>query len=379
MFLYQKSNRYFGQIDDGLEEIGCRELASFGATEPYPVYRGMYFKADHNVLYKTVYCTRLFTRILAPLLRFDCHSSKYLYKTAGNIDWSEIFTVEDTFAIDATVSHSKIKHSQYAALCLKDAVVDQFRNISGSRPTVDTRNPAVRLNLHIANNKAVIALDLGGGSLHRRGYRQRTISAPMRETTAAAIISMIDWAGSTPLVDFMCGSGTLVTEAFMHYCRIPAGYLRQRFGLAFLPDFDRDLWRQVREEADRRIRPLPPHLIRASDSSREAITAAASNWRRLPYGENISFRQCRFQDIPGLEKVVIVSNPPYGQRLLTGGDIKAFVRELGDFLKQRCKGSTAYLYFGRRDLIKNIGLRAAWKKPLKNGGLDGRLVKYELY
>jgi putative N6-adenine-specific DNA methylase len=379
MILYQKTNRYFGQLNDDLEDLAGRELESFGGTDIKPGYRGIYFSAAPHNLYRIVYCTRLFTRILAPLLRFDCHSTKYLYQTAGTIRWTDMMKVEDTFAINANVSHSRITHSQYAALCLKDTIVDQFMNSRGKRPSVDTINPDVRLNLHIENNKATIGLDLGGGSLHRRGYRQQAIEAPMQETVAAAIIKMIDWNGENPLVDIMCGSGTIVAEALMHYCRIPAGLLRPRFGLAHLPDFDANLWEQVKSTADSGMRPLPAGLISASDEAQAAAAAATANLSLLPQGNTIRVRQCRFQDIDRIENATIVSNPPYGLRMSAGHDMKTFARRLGDFLKQHCQGSTAYLYFGKRELIKSIGLRPAWKKPLKNGGLDGRLVKYELY
>jgi len=379
MFIYQKTNRYFGQLADDLEALGCHELETLGGYDIKPSFRGIYFSASHSDLYKIVYSTRLFTRFLAPLLRFDCHSTKYLYQTGGNISWTDIMNVEDTFAINANVSHSRIKHSQYAAQCLKDSIADQFMNSLGKRPSVDTINPDVRLNLHIQNNKATIALDIAGNSLHRRGYRQQTVEAPMQETVAAALIKLIDWNGETPLVDIMCGSGTIVAEALMHYCRIPAGLLRPQFGLAHMPDFDAALWEQVRSTADSGMRPLPADLISASDEAKAAVSAAQTNVGLLPQGDKVQFSQRRFQDIPKIENSTIVSNPPYGLRMKAGQDINTFARDLGDFLKQRCQGSTAYLYFGKREIIKSIGLRATWKKPLNSGGLDGRLVKYELY
>jgi putative N6-adenine-specific DNA methylase len=379
MFIYQKTNRYFGQLADDLEDLGSTELAALGGYDIKPSYRGIYFSAAPADIYKIVYTARLFTRFLAPLLRFDCHSTKYLYQTGGKIKWTDMIKVKDTFAINANVSHSRIKHSQYAAQILKDAIADQFKNLLGKRPSVDTINPDVRLNLHIQNNKATIALDIAGNSLHRRGYRQQTVEAPMQETVAAALIKMIDWHGETPLVDIMCGSGTIVAEALMHYCRTPAGILRSRFGFEHLPDFNRTVWREVKSQADTAIRPLPTALISANDQAKGAVSAAKANINLLPQGGMVQFSQKRFQDIPKIENTTIVGNPPYGLRMKAGNNSKTFARELGDFLKQRCQGSTAFLYFGKREMIKSIGLRSTWKKPLKNGGLDGRLVKYELY
>ena len=199
-------------------------------------------------MYRVNYMTRLATRVLAPLLTFDCHSDKYLYKTAYSIPWSELLSVKSTFAIDANVTASRIKHSQYAAQKLKDAIVDQFREESGVRPNVETRDPDIWLNLFIRNNKATISFDTSGGSLHRRGYRVASVEAPMQETVAAAIIRYTGWDGARQLYDPMCGSGTLLAEAAMHYCRIPAGYLRKKFGFMRLPDFNNSLWKKIKQD-----------------------------------------------------------------------------------------------------------------------------------
>jgi putative N6-adenine-specific DNA methylase len=379
MFSYQKSGRYFAQITEGLEELGKKEMQKLGARDIKPIYRGVYFSADKAVLYRLNYCSRLLSRILAPLIHFDCHSDKYLYKTASNINWRSIIDLKTTFAVNANVSHSNISHSQYAALRLKDAIVDVFRKKTGKRPNVDTREPDVLFNLHIQNNKATIYLDTSGTSMHRRGYRLESVAAPMQEIVAAAIIGLSGWDGDRPLVDPMCGSGTLLCEAMMHYCRIPAGFLRKKFGFASLPDFDAGIWTAVKEEEDSRIRDLPPGLISGSDKSNEAVGAARKNTRSFAQGANMALSVTSLQNISSLENSVIVSNPPFGIRLDTDEDIKEFMKQLGDFLKQRCKGSDAYLYFGNRELIKSIGLKPTWKKILTSGGLDGRLVKYTIY
>ncbi|KPK28110.1 MAG: RNA methyltransferase [Desulfobacterales bacterium SG8_35_2] len=379
MFSYQKSSRYFAQIAEGLEVLGKKELQDLGARDIKSAYRGFYFSADKGTLYRLNYCSRLLSRILAPLIRFDCHSDKYLYKTAAKIYWPSLIGLDQTFAVKANVSQSKISHSQYAALRLKDAVVDVFRNETGSRPNVDAREPDVLFNLHIQNNKATIYLDTSGTSLHRRGYRLQSITAPMQEVVAAAIIRLSGWNGTRPLIDPMCGSGTLICEAMMHYCRIPAGYLRKRFGFEALPDFDAETWAAVKQEEDSRIRGLPTDLISGCDKSEEAIRAAKINTQCFAQAADIVLSVKSIQDIKSLEKFVIVSNPPYGKRLKTEENIKDFMKQLGDFLKQRCAGSEAYLYFGNRELIKSIGLKPTWKKILISGGLDGRLVKYSIY
>ncbi len=379
MFLYQQDNRYFAQIAGGLEPYGADEVRELGARQIRSAYRGLYFEADAPTLYRINYRSRLLTRVLAPLLRFKCHNAEYLYRKVQQIDWSDLLTPEQTFAVFANVSNSAISHSQYAALKVKDAIVDQFRDRVGRRPDVETIDPDLWISLHLARNEATVSLDTSGGSLHRRGYRRESVEAPMQETVAAAIIDLTGWDGSRPLYDPMCGSGTLISEAWLKYCRIPAGYLRRRFGFTMLPDFEPELWQAEKDAADGRIREIDGGFIRGSDIDAQAVKITRGNNVALPYGDELRVRTLDFRQIPELTECVIVCNPPYGLRLRKGEDIGAFYTELGDFLKRRCTGSEAYVYFGKRELIKKVGLRPAWKKPLANGGLDGRLAKYELY
>ncbi|MBC8316614.1 MAG: class I SAM-dependent RNA methyltransferase [Desulfobulbaceae bacterium] len=378
MFSYQKTNRYFAQIARGLEELGSGELAELGATDVSPAYRGIYFQADRETLYRINYHSRLCTRILAPLLLFDCHSTKYLYKTAVKMDWSQFLTTQNTFAIAATTANSNIKHSQYAGLTLKDAIADHFREKYDLRPSVDTNNPDIWFNLRIDRNKATISLDTSGGSLHRRGYRKETVEAPMQETVAAAMIRFSEWNGQQPLLDPMCGSGTILCEALMHYCNIPAAYLRTRFGFEMMPDFDEELWKKVKKDSNNKIRRPSKGLITGSDKDLQAITAAKINCSMLPHGEKITLQTKPYQDIERVENTCIITNPPYGIRMEHHQNMAGFIEKYGNFLKNRCPESTAYVYFGNPELIKDMGLKTTWKKPLMNGGLSGILTKYRL-
>lgn len=379
IFIYQKTNRFFAQLAPGMEEIGIQELKELGAARIKPDYRGIYFNATRACLYRVNYLSRIITRVLAPLITFKCPDTDMLYKKAGEIEWSKLFKVNNTFAVFSNVANSSITHSQYAGLCLKDAIADQFRKYFNKRPDIDPQNPDIWINLYINKNQATISLDTSGGSLHKRGYRQISLEAPMQEPLAAAIIKLTGWDGSNPLYDPMCGSGTLLSEALMQYCKIPSGFLRTGFGFEFLPDFEKMVWLSVKKKADKKIQPLVQGMISGSDISAHAVDAAKINNKALPYGDNIIFQQTDFQDIPLLENTIIVSNPPYGIRMGRGENPGLLIKEMGDFLKQRCKGSQAYIYFGNRELIKEVGLKPSWKKPLWNGGLDGRLVKYELY
>ncbi len=379
LFSYRKNWRFFAQIAEGLEEEGARELAELGATDPVPAFRGIHFGADFPTLCRINYLTRLCTRILAPLISFDCHSTKYLHKTAVQLPWEELLGPDGTMAVSATVAHSAINHSKYAALCLKDALADHYMELYQRRPNVDRDHPDLQLNLHIDRNRAVISLDTSGSSLHRRGYRQESVAAPMQETLAAAIIRLSGWDGSRPLVDPFCGSGTLLCEALMRRARIPAGYLRERFGFELLPEFQPGDWARERSRLDGLIEPVGPGLISGFDLDRTAVKAARTNLSSLPGGREVAVGRSDFRDLEGLENTVIVGNPPYGLRMGDEASSADLLKEFGDFLKQHCLGSEAYLYFGRREMLKQIGLRPAWKKPLRNGGLDGVLAKYLMY
>jgi putative N6-adenine-specific DNA methylase len=378
-FLFQTGEAFFAQIPDGGEEVAIDELVRLGATGVNPGYRGLYFHAEPDALHRIVYCALTVSRILCPLIRFQCHSPEYLYKRAQSIDWTALFTTRETFAVFATVANSTIRHSQYAALTLKDAIVDQFRDRKGSRPDVEPHTPEVWINLYLHANRATISLDLSGGSMHRRGYRVESIEAPMQETVAAVLIAMTGWDGEKPLVDPMCGSGTILCEALMRYCRVPAAYLRAHQGVRFMPGFDGVAWDAMKKRADGEIRELPEGLIRGSDVSFDAVRAARANLARLPGGRRVRVEAKRFEQIDDIHDSAIVTNPPYGLRMGQRDAMPDFVRGLGDFLKHRCSGSTAFVYFGDRELIKSIGLRPAFKKPLASGGLDGRLVKLEMF
>lgn len=381
MFQYQQTGQYFAQIADGFESLAADELAGLGASRIQPTFRGLRFWADAAVLYAVNYQARLISRVLAPLVSFRCNDRNDLYRTARAIDWPAFFSLDHTLGIFANVSgNDNLRHSKFAALCMKDAVVDAFRERrGGQRPDVDRMNPDVWFNLFIQKNQATISVDTSGGSLHRRGYRRQSVEAPMQETLAAAMVAITGWQGEKPLCDPMCGSGTLLCEALMKLCHIPAGYLKQEFGFRFLPDFDARLWQRVKKAADQKIRPLPAGLLAGSDIDPRAVKATRTNCSMLPGGDRIQVSQADFRNLGALENRIIVCNPPYGIRMQSGTALDQFYKSLGDFLKQRCSGSEAYIYFGNREMIKKIGLRPAWKKPIRNAGLDGRAVKYALY
>ena len=343
-YLYQEHRSFFAQVAHPIEEMAGEELAELGATNVDPQYRGVQFSADAESLRRIVYCARIPTRVMAPLMTFDCHSDKYLYKRACEMDWMSLIGVSRTFAIFATVSHSRITHSKYAALKLKDAIVDTIRNEVGSRPDVDRHDPDVSINLHIDNNRATVSIDVAGRSMHRRGYRLDSLEAPLQETVAAAIIRMSGWKGDVPLLDPMCGSGTLLIEGARIALDVAPGYGREYWGfsgwLGHVPSY----WTDLMAEAEQRMqaaraRPLPDCF--GYDSSLKAIRAAEDNIAsaklddviRVRVKELATLTQPTHKSIrPGL----VITNPPYGERL--GDDVWLVVVSRVDTRRQGWEG-----------------------------------------
>ena len=377
--IYQRDPRYFAQVGGGAESSAAEELRALGATDLTGGVRGIHFRADAATLYALVYAARLPQRIIAPLAQFHCHDADYLFRQTKALAWEQFLRPEQTLAVFANVSGSRLRDSRYVVQRVKDGICDRLRETTGTRPRVDIRSPHLWVSAHVAHDLVTLGLDLSGGSMHRRGYRREQGEAPMQETVAAAIIDLSGWDARSPLYDPMCGAGTLLAEAWLKAAGIPAGFLREHFGVMQLPDFDLVIWKSMKKGRDSRISPPPAGTVRGSDLDPAMVDAARRNLARLPGGDRIEVARADLRTLTGLGGALVVSNPPYGLRLQAGGGIDAFTKELGDWLKFRSGASAACLYFGERALLKHIGLRPAWKVPLRNGGLDGRLARFDLY
>ena len=378
MYDYLKKG-YFAQATGKMEDLCAEELAELGAFDIKPAYKGVYFNADLQAIYRINYTSRLLSRVLAPLVSFPCHTTNVLIQRAKKINWEDFLSVKKTFAISASVSKSRITNSLYASQCLKDGIADYFRDKYGKRPNVEVVNPDVRFNLHIDKDTAVISLDTSGDSLHKRGYRLLAGEAPMQETLAAAIIRISKWDGEVPLWDPMCGSGTILCEALMHYCRIPAQKLRKKFGFFNLPEFDPEEWKKIKDEYDSQIRPLSKNIISGSDKSQKAIDVARENLSHIPYTGSVELKKRQFQERESFEDGVLVTNPPYGIRLGEKEEVQLLYKELGDFLKTNCTGTTAFIYTGNPELRKYVGLKTSRRIHLDNGKLEGVLLQIDSY
>ena len=367
----------------GLEEILAEELSQLGATIDYVGSRAVEFGGDKKLLYNTILWSRTAMRLLRPFADFYARDERALYDEVFQIDWSRFIQPGQTFAITAVVNKSSFEHSLYVAQLTKDAIVDQFRERTGERPSIDTRNPDIRIHLRMLENDVILSLDAAGDSLHRRGYRQGTNEAPLNEVLAAGLILLSGWDKKSPLIDPMCGSATILTEAGLMAQRIAPGLFHQgKFGFENWPDFDADLWQQLRQDAEAQRLEEPQAYLAGSDLDPKVIRDAAANIEAAGLDECIRLAVRDVRDAyppqdqpPGL----VIMNPPYGERIGEEAEMDALYKTIGDALKTNFQGFDAFIFTGNLEAAKRIGLKVSRRIPLFNGPIDCRLLKYELY
>ncbi len=362
----------------GLEEILANELHEIGATEIEIFNRAVSFKGDTAIMYKANYWCRTALHILKPITSFYIRREEDLYKKIYDIKWEEYLNASGTLAVDAVVNASVMNHSHYAALKTKDAIVDRFRDLTERRPSVDTENPDVRVNIHLFKNLCNVSIDSSGYSLHKRGYRIKTGAAPISEVLAAGIILLSGWDKQSNFIDPMCGSGTIVCEAALIANNIPPGYYRKSFGFEKWKDFDSKLWEDIKTEALSQQTEFENEIV-GSDISRESIAIALENAKSAKLHKDIIFNVSSFEEqIPPEGGGVMVTNPPYGERIVPEDIIKLY-QEIGNGLKKNYKGYNAWIISSDMNTLKFIGLRPTRKITLFNGPLECRLVKFEIY
>jgi putative N6-adenine-specific DNA methylase len=372
--------RFFATTFKGLEEVLAGELAALGGEEISIGAGTVSFSGDMALCYRANLWLRAANRVVMLLSEFPAPTPAALYEGARDIPWHELFPPGRTFAVDATVRGSGITHSHFAAQKAKDAIADRFRDTLGRRPDVDTGSPDVRIVVRIVDDFCAVSLDTSGESLHRRGYRSHPTEASLKETLAAGLLLLAGWQGAEPLIDPACGAGTIPIEAALLAGNVAPGSLGRTFGFQRLHGFDRQQWETLVAEAREAARRPLPVRIEGSDISPAAVGGAAKNARNAKIHERVLFavRPVRHFS-PGVGPGVILCNPPYGARLPGGGQAEAFYREMGEALKKRCRGWTAYLLSGNPAVTKFLGLKSSRKFPVMNGPIDCRLLKYDLY
>lgn len=362
----------------GLEEVLAQEVKALGGTDVRPVKRAVECRGDQEFLYRANYCLRTALRILTPIRRFKARHDNTLYRQAQKIRWDHYFGLEDTFAVDATVHSPYIRHSKYAALRVKDAIVDQFRRHNDQRPDVNVLSPSLRIHLHIRNEHCTLALDSSGDALYKRGYRIDTLEAPINEALAAGLIILSGWQRDCAFIDPMCGSGTIPIEAALYAYNLPPQIVRKEFGFMKWRDFDSDLWRDVKEKALNNKTDFSFPIF-GFDKDFQAIRISRHNALAAHLEGKIEFTRKIFEKLkPPVEKGLILMNPPYDQRL-GEDDISTLYKGIGDQLKQTFQGYAAWIISSNFDALKKVGLRPSRKITLFNGPLECKFQKYELY
>jgi putative N6-adenine-specific DNA methylase len=362
----------------GFEEILAKEIRNLGCANVSVGVRSVTFEGDTGFMYKANLCLRTAIKILKPIHSFTARNENELYRKIHAMEWSEFLSVDTTFAIDSTVHSDNFSHSLYVSQKAKDALVDKFRAIDGSRPDVDVKSPDVRINLHINQEFCTVSLDSSGSSLHHRGYRTATNIAPINEVLAAGLLLLSGWDGQCDFLDPMCGSGTFLVEAAMIACNIPANINRQEFAFEKWPDFDQALYEKIVEVSLDKAREFH-HKIVGYDKAPSAVRKAQDNVANANLSEYITVERKNFFDTEKFTegKLHMVFNPPYGERLNL--DMEEFYTSIGDTLKQKYPGTEAWFITANREALKYVGLRTSRKIKVFNSHLESRLVKYVMY
>ena len=362
----------------GLEEILAGELKALGAENITVYKRAVGFNGDKRLIYSANLWCRTALRILMPIREFDVNNEQDLYNKISLINWQEYLDVKGTLAIDAVVNNSDLTHSKFVAQKTKDAIADQFRNKFGERPSVDLDNPSLRINIHIDKNHCTVALDSSGIPLFKRGYRQATGDAPINEVLAAGLILLSGWQKDCDFIDPMCGSGTMLIEAAMIANNIAPGNYRKIYGFMKWKDYDSALWNEILKDSYLQQTEFD-YEIYGSDISSRAIEIAKENIKAAGFHKDITLQVCAFdQSHPASEKGIIISNPPYGERLQQD-DIIAFYKTIGDTLKKNYTGHSAWVISSDIEALKFIGLHPSRKIKIFNGQLECKFVRFDVY
>ncbi len=368
----------------GLEDLLADELKRLGASAIVKHNRAVSFEGDKGFMYKANLCLRTALRILKPIKTFNIVNEEGLYREIGKINWEDYMGVDDTLAIDCSLNSDFFTHSQFLAQKAKDAVVDQFRNRHGKRPSVDLDQPTLRINLHIFKNACTVSLDSSGESLHKRGYRTQTNLAPINEVLAAGLILLSGWDKRSPLIDPMCGSGTILIEAAMIANNIPSGYFRKRFGFESWKDFEPALWDTIFNAAIDKISE-ENQQITGVEIIPEIAEMAKANVLGSKVEDTVKIVCSSFHDFEPWEhitkttgKPIVIMNPPYGERL-EPENIKELYKSIGDTLKKKYAGCDAWVITSNVEAMKSLGIHATRKISLYNGPLECKFLKFSMY
>lgn len=363
----------------GLEEILKKEIESIGGQNVVAGNRAVMFEGDLRLLYEANLWLRTAISVLCPIKTFRFKNEHDLKKVFADMNFKQYMSSSQTFAVKGAVHSKEFTFTKYPMLLLKDAIVDFFQETQDKRPNVDLERPNVLFDLHVQDNQCTVALNSSGAPLFQRGYRKGAGDAPLNEVVAAGLLALSGWKGETNFIDPFCGSGTLPIEAALIANGMPPAIVRKRFSFMNWPDFDRQLWEDIKSKI-----PMQPDRdlkikIVGSDANGDMILTARNNARALPLGKTIVFevKDFRDQDSPG-SPGLLVSNPPYGERLELD-ETGELYKEVGDFFKHEMAGYDCWLLSSNLDALKRVELKPSKKIPLYNGALSCDFRQYTIF
>ncbi|HUQ24543.1 MAG TPA: THUMP domain-containing protein [Burkholderiales bacterium] len=370
-----RSEAFFASCPRGLEELLLQELSVSGAKELKQTPGGIAFSGSWEVCYRANLWSRIASRILWKVGEFQYTNEKDLYEATKGLDWPLYFAVQKKIRVNVTAQKSPLKSLEFATLKVKDAVCDRFRDKLGSRPDVDRAAPDVRIHVFLEETKGILYLDTSGEALFKRGWRMDIAEAPLRENLAAGIIMLSGWKFDQPLLDPMCGGGTLLSEAAaMARGRAPGA--KRTFGFEKLSSFDSSLWERVKKE--RTVAPVEPRLY-GSDTDPEALKAARRNLGAAGVERWVQLEQADVLERAAPEPSgVMVANPPYGERIGSPEELAALYPKLGDALKKRFAGWNCFFFTADQRMAKLIRLQPSRRTPLWNGAIECRLYEFRI-
>lgn len=362
----------------GLEDVLAEELIGLGADNLEIGTRMVSYEGNLALLYKANIHCRTALRILRPVYEFRAKTADEIYKKVKGMNWAEHLTEDSTFAIDAITFSDYFTHSKFVAYRVKDAIADYFMQKTGKRPSVDTQNPDLLINFHVAHDKCTLSFDSSGESLHKRGYRVAQTEAPLNEVLAAGMILKTGWRGETDFIDPMCGSGTLLIEAAMIAMNVPPGIYRQNFAFEKWKNFNTALFETIYNDdsGEREFK----HTIYGSDISPEAIDIASKNVKNASFEKCIELKVMPFESYTQApaEKGMLITNPPYGERIKPE-DLSGLYEKIGERLKHVFMGYTAWILSYKKECFDKIGLKPSKKIQLVNGSLQCEFRRYDIF
>ncbi|MCB0419891.1 MAG: N-6 DNA methylase [Bdellovibrionales bacterium] len=375
-FMAITSKGLIDELEKEIKELGLKTLKKEST--------GVWFEGNWSDCYKANLYLRTASRVILPVLDFEAHTNDELYKKIRQHDFTKYIDPEQTLSIDASTRESKtFKDQRFIALKIKDAIVDQFYEQFDRRPDIDTRDPDMRVVVRVIKNSVSVGVDTSGQTLSQRGYRLEAGEAPLREHLAAALIRLSGWTPEMPLVDPMCGSGTILIEAAMMAANMASGSMRRGFAFQRLKGFQKEAWDEVLQTAIEEEREPEGLMLFGSDSDNKVLSVARKNSQRAGVDEWITFNRRLVETLTPPEELegktgMIIVNPPYGERLGVTHELSDLYKDFAHTLKRQFQGWTCWILSGNEELTRHLHLKASLKVPVHNGNISCRFLKYEI-